>query len=116
MALHAFHVPWPCWWRGTTHTALTPVDEKPVKPWILPRPVSLTMVVVLGALMAQTVAISLAEHEELLAVSPGDLALREALQTSMEPSTPKTCTGVMFGMHQKRSDDPIPTLGLVHID
>ena len=47
MALHAFHVPLAvlvAWW-WSPHTALTPVDEKPVKPWILPRPVSLTMVV-----------------------------------------------------------------------
>ena len=70
MALHAFHVPLAvlvAWW-WSPNTALTPVDESPVKPWIMPRPVSLTMVVliVLGSVMAQTVAISLAEHEDCL--------------------------------------------------
>ena len=121
MALHAFHVPLAvlvAWW-WSPNTALTPVDESPVKPWTMPRPVSLTMVVliVLGSVMAQAVAISLSEHEELLAVSPGDLALREALaDINGAVYTENMHWGYVWDAPHKVDMTSIPTLGLVHID
>ena len=121
MALHAFHVPLAvllAWW-WSPNTALTPVDENPLKPWVMPQPVSMALVglIVLGSLMAQTVAFSLADHDELLAVSPGDLALREALE-GIEGAvyTENMHWGYVWNAPKHVDVTAIPTLGLVHLD
>ena len=121
MALHAFHVPLAvlvAWWMSP-HTALTPVDEDAMPVRGAPPVVTSVLLglVVLGAIAAQTVAFVLADHEELLAVSPGDLALREALE-GVEGAvyTENMHWGYVWNAPAGVEMTSIPTLGLVHLD
>ena len=121
MALHAYHVPLAvlvAWWMSP-HTALTPVSEEAATSWTMPSAArSVVVVVVLaGALGAQSVALSLSSHEELLAVSPGDLVLRDALG-SIDGAvyTENMHWGYLWNAPATVAVTSIPTLGLVHID
>ena len=75
--------------------------ETAPKPAPMPQALSLGLVVLvlLGTVMAQSVAISLSQHEELMAVSPVIWNCGAHLKTSMAPSIPKTCIGAISGMH-----------------
>jgi hypothetical protein len=121
MALHAFHVPLAVlvalWWSPTTELTSS-LDEGGMKWGAMPKVVawSLTGVMVFGAVVAAAVAVQLAEHDELLAVSPGDLALREAL-TGIEGSvyTENMHWGYVWNRPSTMATTSIPTLGLVHL-
>lgn len=121
MALHAFHVPLAVlvalWWSRTTE--LTPHDEYTSPSLVsMPRSVAwgLTALVVVATVVANAVAFQLAEHDELLAVSPGDLELRSVL-ADMEGSiyTENMHWGYVWDAPQGVSTTSIPTLGLVHL-
>ena len=121
MALHAFHVPLAvlvALWLSP-HTALTGLEDKSPKIPDAPEAVAvgLMVLVVLGTLFAQTVAFSLSHHEELLAVSPGDLALRNALE-DVEGAvyTENMHWGYLWNAPGGLEATSIPTLGLVHLD
>ena len=120
MALHAFHIPLAVlvalWWSPQTN--LTEQNDSTLTASSMPRALSLGLVttVVLGTLFAQSVAISLAQHEELMAVSPGDLELREALK-DIEGAvyTENMHWGYIWDAPGSVQTTSIPTLGLVHI-
>jgi len=121
MALHAFHVPLAVlvalWWSpSTTLTPKFQANETPWKP--MPQAVawSLTGMVLLGTLVAATVAVQLSHHDELLAVSPGDLALRDALE-AIDGSvyTENMHWGYVWNAPAGLETTSIPTLGLVHL-
>jgi len=121
MALHAFHVPLAVlvalWWSPTTAlTTKVQANEMTWKP--MPQVVawSLTGVVLLGTLVAATVAVQLSHHDELLAVSPGDLALRDSLE-AIEGSvyTENMHWGYVWNAPAGIETTSIPTLGLVHL-
>lgn len=120
MALHAFHVPLAVlvalWW--SPGTKLTPHLEASPVPAPMPQALSLGLVitVLLGTLFAQSVAISLAQHEELMAVSPGDLELRRAL-ADIEGIiyTENMHWGYIWDAPAGVKTTSIPTLGLVHL-
>ena len=120
MALHAFHVPLAVlvalWW--SPHTKLTPHDESSPAPSSMPQALSAGLIgaVLLGTLVAQTVAVSLAQHDELMAVSPGDLELRRAL-SDIEGAvyTENMHWGYIWDAPAQVKTTSIPTLGLVHM-
>ncbi|MAF93999.1 hypothetical protein CMO85_04985 [Candidatus Woesearchaeota archaeon] len=120
MALHAFHVPLAVlvalWW--SPHTKLTPHDESSPAPSSMPQALSAGLIgaVLLGTLVAQTVAVSLAQHDELMAVSPGDLELRRALN-DIEGAvyTENMHWGYIWDAPAQVKTTSIPTLGLVHM-
>ncbi|MGA0353026.1 MAG: hypothetical protein ACO3NY_05175 [Poseidonia sp.] len=121
MALHAYHVPLAvlvAWWMSP-HTALTPVNDEASTGWTMPTAARTVVVglVLVGAMGAQSVALSLSNHEELLAVSPGDLALRDALD-DIEGAvyTENMHWGYVWNAPVGVEMTSIPTLGLVHID
>ncbi len=120
MALHAFHVPLAVlvalWWSPTTQ--LTPLGNMSRPPHTMPAPLStvLVAVVVAGALFANAVALSLADHDELMAVAPGDIALREALKdVSGQVYTENMHWGYIWNAPPGMETTSIPTLGLVHM-
>ena len=121
MALHAFHLPLAvlvALWLSP-HTALTGLDDEPKGTFAPPKAVSLGLMVlvVMGTLFAQTVAFSLSQHEELLAVSPGDLALRDALEDiDGAVYTENMHWGYLWDAPASVQATSIPTLGLVHLD
>ena len=121
MALHAYHVPLAvlvAWWMSP-HTALTPVNEEASTEWTMPTGVRAVVVglVLVGAMGAQSVALSLSSHEELLAVSPGDLVLRDALDgIDGAVYTENMHWGYVWNAPVGVAMTSIPTLGLVHID
>ena len=121
MALHAFHLPLAVLvglWLSP-HTALTGLDDEPKGTSAPPKAVSvgLVVLVVMGTLFAQTVAFSLSQHEELLAVSPGDLALRDALEDiDGAVYTENMHWGYLWDAPASVQATSIPTLGLVHLD
>lgn len=120
MALHAFHVPLAVlvalWW--SPHTKLTPHDESSPAPSSMPQALSAGLIgaVLLGTLVAQTVAVSLAQHDELMAVSPGDLELRRVLN-DIEGAvyTENMHWGYIWDAPAQVKTTSIPTLGLVHM-
>lgn len=121
MALHAFHVPLAVlvalWWSSTT--ALTPTLASPEASWSsMPSPLGwcLTVSVVIGALFAGAVAIQLSAHDELLAVSPGDLELRAQLD-AIEGAvyTENMHWGYLWDAPADLKSTSIPTLGLVYL-
>ena len=121
MALHAFHIPLAVlvalWWAPQTQ--LTPhLDEELTIPFRMPKAVSgvLVALVLVGVLFAQIVAVSLADHEELLAVSPGDLELRSALD-GIEGAvyTENMHWGYVWNAPDGVLTTSIPTLGLIHL-
>jgi hypothetical protein len=121
MALHAFHLPLAVLvglWLSP-YTALTGLDDEPKETSAPPKAVSvgLVVLVVMGTLFAQTVAFSLSQHEELLAVSPGDLALRDALEDiDGAVYTENMHWGYLWDAPASVQATSIPTLGLVHLD
>ncbi len=121
MALHAYHVPLAvlvAWWMSP-HTALTPVNEEVSIEWTMPTAVRTVVVglVLVGAMGAQSVALSLSNHEELLAVSPGDVVLRDALdEIDGAVYTENMHWGYVWNAPVGVAMTSIPTLGLVHID
>lgn len=121
MALHAYHVPLAvlvAWWMSP-HTALTPMNDDEETVWVMPSAARSVVVglVLVGALAAQSVAVSLASHEELLAVSPGDLVLRDALgNIDGAVYTENMHWGYLWNAPETVDMTSIPTLGLVHID
>jgi len=120
MALHAFHVPLgvlvALWWSPDTELS-SHLDDAPT-PSPMPRVLSMGLIaaVLLGTIFAQAVAFSLAQHDELLAVSPGDLELREALK-DIEGAvyTENMHWGYIWDAPAQVKTTSIPTLGLVHI-
>ena len=121
MALHAFHIPLAVlvalWW--SPFSELTPHTENASLRWLrMPKGValSLTTLVVVGALLANAVAIQLADHDELLAVSPGDIQLRTAL-ADIEGAvyTENMHWGYVWDAPAGVKTTSIPTLGLVHL-
>ncbi|MBR68109.1 MAG: hypothetical protein CMA86_01180 [Euryarchaeota archaeon] len=121
MALHAFHVPLAVlvalWWSSGTE--LTPHHTDANQPtWSIPQPVGvgLAALVVMGAIAAQSVAFTLSEHDELLAVSPGDLELRQALNDIQgSVYTENMHWGYVWDAPADVQTTSIPTLGLVHL-
>lgn len=121
MALHAYHLPLAIlvalWW--STGTELTPHGSEELNPaWNIPKPVSVAMLVsvLLGAVAAQSIALSLAKHEELLAVSPGDQALRSALDgIDGTIYTENMHWGYVWDTPEGALTTSIPTLGLVYL-
>ena len=120
MALHAFHVPLAVlvalWWSPDTE--MSSHLEDPPTPSSMPRALSIGLMaaVLLGTMFAQAVAFSLAEHDELLAVSPGDLELREALDDlDGAVYTENMHWGYIWDAPAQVKTTSIPTLGLVHI-
>lgn len=122
MALHAFHVPLAAlvalWWSPSGR--LTPILES--HDWSRLRPPQtltavMTVVVMLGAGAAGAVAMTLQNHEELWAVSPGDLAVREALEgIEGVVYTENMHWGYVWNAPESVRTTSIPSLGLVHID
>ena len=122
MALHAFHIPLAVlvalWWSN--HSKLTPHDDQDEAHWIrMPSAVGLVLMVavMIGALVANAVAVQLAEHDELLAVSPGDLELRKRLST-IEGAiyTENMHWGYVWDAPATVQTTSIPTLGLVYLE
>ena len=122
MALHAFHVPLAAlvalWWSPSSRLSALNPDE-PLATFRVPDGVSAMMIaaVVLGAGVAGGVALMLDEHEELWAVSPGDLELRRALD-GLEGTvyTENMHWGYVWDAPDGILTTSIPSLGLVHID
>ena len=121
MALHAFHVPLAVlvalWWSSGTE--LTPVLGQEATEWA-PMPsfvaVGLTGLVTFGAVIAGAVAVQLAAHDELLAVSPGDVELRAHLQGIQgNVYTENMHWGYVWDAPETVATTSIPTLGLVHL-
>jgi len=122
MALHAFHVPLAAlvalWWSPSSRLSALDSDQ-PLRTFRVPDGVSAVMIaaVVLGAGMAGGVALMLDEHEELWAVSPGDVELRRTLE-GLEGTvyTENMHWGYMYDAPEGVLTTSIPSLGLVHID
>jgi len=122
MALHAFHVPLAAlvalWWSPSSRLSALDPDE-PLRTFRVPDGVSAVMIaaVVLGAGMAGGVALMLDEHEELWAVSPGDVELRRTLE-GLEGTvyTENMHWGYVYDAPEGVLTTSIPSLGLVHID
>ncbi len=122
MALHAFHVPLAAlvalWWSPSGR--LTPVEA--LEDWSPFRPppaltAVMTVAVMVGAGAAGAVALTLRSHEELWAVSPGDLAVREALDgIEGVVFTENMHWGYVWNVPEGVLTTSIPSLGLVHID
>ena len=120
MALHAFHIPLAVlvalWWSPRTSLTVIEANESPSA---MPQPLSIALVtfVLLGTVMAQTVAFTLSDHDELLAVSPGDLEIRRVLDgIDGAVYTENMHWGYIWNAPQSVKTTSIPTLGLVHID
>jgi len=122
MALHAFHVPLAAlvalWWSPSSRLSALDSDQ-PLRTFRVPDGVSAVMIaaVLLGAGMAGGVALMLDEHEELWAVSPGDVELRRTLE-GLEGTvyTENMHWGYMYDAPEGVLTTSIPSLGLVHID
>ena len=122
MALHAFHVPLAAlvalWWSPSSRLSALDSDQ-PLRTFRVPDGVSAVMIaaVVLGAGMAGGVALMLDEHEELWAVSPGDVELRRTLE-GLEGTvyTENMHWGYVYDAPEGVLTTSIPSLGLVHID
>ena len=122
MALHAFHVPLAAlvalWWSPSSRLSALDPDE-PLRTFRVPDGVSAVMIaaVLLGAGMAGGVALMLDEHEELWAVSPGDVELRRTLE-GLEGTvyTENMHWGYVYDAPEGVLTTSIPSLGLVHID
>lgn len=122
MALHAFHVPLAAmvalWWSPSSR--LTPLEPSTYGASFRPPQVLtavLTVGVMVGAGAAAAVAVTLSTHDELWAVSPGDLAVREAL-SDLEGVvyTENMHWGYVWDVPERVTTTSIPSLGLVHID
>ena len=121
MALHAFHVPLALlvalWW--SPNSRLTPfVEDMQVRWPSMPEPVSLVVLsgVLLGALVAPAIALSLAQHEELMSVAPGDDALRDRLgELKGMIYTENMHWGYVWNAPEGVETTSIPTLGLVYL-
>ena len=116
MALHAYHVPLAvlvAWWMSPTPHS--PRSEEATAPWSHATAAARSVVVALvlaGALGAQTVALSLASHEELLAVSPGDLVLEGRTgQHRWHTLHREHALGVFWNAPATVAVTSIPTLG-----
>jgi len=122
MALHAFHVPLAAlvalWWSPSSRLSALDSDQ-PLRTFRVPDGVSAVMIaaVLLGAGMAGGVALMLDEHEELWAVSPGDVELRRTLE-GLEGTvyTENMHWGYVYDAPEGVLTTSIPSLGLVHID
>ena len=122
MALHAFHLPLAVlvvlWWSPTTQLTTLKEDNAPFFQ-SMPKPLSAGLVVLLllGTIFAQGVAVMLASHDELLSVTPGDLALRQDLEGLEEGTiyTENMHWGYLWDLPQHLESTSIPTLGLVHL-
>ncbi|MGB1354361.1 MAG: hypothetical protein ACPG79_01050 [Poseidonia sp.] len=121
MALHAFHVPLALlvalWWSPKTN--LTPVNDDVEIRWpSMPESVGLVVLsgVLLGALFAPSIALSLSQHDELQAVAPGDHALRERLgEIEGAVYTENMHWGYVWNAPEGVQTTSIPTLGLVYL-
>ena len=121
MALHAFHVPLAVlvalWWSNSSQ--LTPHTESPSVQWVrMPEPLgwALMVFVMIGAMVANLVAVQLATHDELLAVSSGDVELRAALSDLQGAIyTENMHWGYVWDAPEGVKTTSIPTLGLVHL-
>ena len=122
MALHAFHLPLAVlvvlWWSPTTQLTTLNEDKTPFFQ-SMPKPLSVGLVaaLIVGTLFAQSVAVMLSSHDELLSVTPGDLALRQELESLGEGTiyTENMHWGYLWDLPQHLDSTSIPTLGLVHL-
>ncbi len=128
MGLHAFHIPLAAlvalWWSDST--CLTSLDEQRSLLTIGwdPHPQkyiagALTGLLVIGILFGNLVLLQISEHEELHAVTQGDLEVREALAGLPSGSivySENSHWGYVFNAPSHVDMTSIPTLGLIHVD
>lgn len=128
MGLHAFHIPLAAlvalWWSDST--CLTALDEKRSLLTIGwdPHPHryvagALSALLIVGILFGNLVLVQISEHEELHAVTQGDLEVREALGELPSGSivySENAHWGYVFNAPSKVDMTSIPTLGLIHVE
>ena len=128
MGLHAFHIPLAAlvalWWSDST--CLTSLDEKRSLLTIGwdPHPHrymagALSALLVIGIVFGNLILLQISEHEELHAVTKGDLEVREALHDLPSGSivySENAHWGYVFDAPSKIDMTSIPTLGLIHIE
>ena len=128
MGLHAFHIPLAAlvalWWSDST--CLTSLEEKRSLLTIGwdPHPHrymagALSTLMVMGIIFGNLVLLQISEHEELYAVTQGDLDVREALHELPSGSivySENAHWGYVFDAPSTIDTTSIPTLGLIHIE
>lgn len=128
MGLHAFHVPLAAlvalWWSDST--CLTSLDEKRSLLTIGwdPHPhryiaIGLSAILLFGIVLGNFVLLQVSEHDELHAISDGDLEVREALSDLPDGSivyTENAHWGYVFNAPENVKMTSIPTLGLIYIE
>ncbi|HJM54823.1 MAG TPA: hypothetical protein QGI72_01105 [Poseidonia sp.] len=121
MALHAFHVPLAVlvvlWWSPTTQLTVLKEEKSPFfKSMPKPLSVGLMAVLILGTIFAQSVAVMLSSHDELLSITPGDLSIREDIEDIEGVIyTENMHWGYLWNLPEQLDSTSIPTLGLVHL-
>jgi len=128
MGLHAFHIPLAAlvalWWSDST--CLTSLDERRslfTIGWD-PHPhrfvaAGLAILLLIGTLFGNAVLYQVSQHEELRALSSGDLELREALADLPEGSivyTENAQWGYVYDAPSNVATTSVPTLGLLHVE
>jgi len=128
MGLHAFHIPLAAlvglWWSDST--CLTSLDERRSLLTIGwdPHPhryitAGLSLLLLFGTLFGNAVLFQVSQHEELHAVTPGDLELHQALADLPEGSivyTENAQWGYVYDAPLNVATTSVPTLGLIHVD
>ena len=128
MGLHAFHIPLAAlvalWWSDST--CLTSFDEKRSLLTIGwdPHPhryvaAGLSILLLFGTLFGNAVLFQVSQHEELHAMTAGDLEVHEALATLPEGSivyTENAQWGYVYNAPLNVATTSVPTLGLIHVE
>ena len=128
MGLHAFHIPLAAlvslWWSDST--CLTSLDEKRSLLTIGwdPHPhryvaTGLSILLLFATLFGNAVLFQVSQHEELHAMTSGDLELHEALATLPEGSivyTENAQWGYVYNAPLNVATTSVPTLGLIHVE
>ena len=128
MGLHAFHIPLAALgalWLSPS-TGLNSLDSKRGLLSINWDPAInekitkvLTSTVLVGILLANIIALQIAQHDELRPVTDGDLTIRTALENLPEGSiiyTENNHWGHIYDLSNGHQSTSIPTLGLLKID
>ncbi len=128
MGLHAFHIPLAAlvalWWSEST--CLTSLDEKRSLLTIGwdPHPHrymagALSALLIIGILFGNFILLHISEHDELKAVTQGDIEVREALEGLPSGSiiySENAHWGYVFDAPSNVDMTSIPTLGLIYVE
>ena len=128
MGLHAFHIPLAAlvalWWSDST--CLTSLDERRSLLTIGwdPHPhryvaTGLSIIVLLGTLFGNAVLFQVSQHDELHAITGGDIEVHDALANLPDGSivyTENAQWGYVFNAPSNVAITSLPTLGLIHVE